>query len=433
MIGIRREDKNEWERRVPLSPDQVRSLQASGGVEFNVQPSTIRAYPDGEYASAGAQVEEDLSGCPLVIGIKEIPKEQLHPGQIYLFFSHTTKGQAYNMPLLQRLIDLGCTLLDYEQITTDAGQRLIFFGRHAGYAGMIDGLWAYGKRLQAEGIESPFSAIQPAHTYGSLEQAREQITAVGRAIGSGGLPGQIRPLVCGFTGTGNVSLGAQEILDLLPTIELSPAELRAGLPDSAADTNAIFKFIIDLDERYAREGGGPVEIGELSSHPERFRNATLEWLPHLGMLVSGMFWVSALPPLLPLDDMRRMWSTGELSRLKVIADIACDIDGAIEATVKATTPDNPVFVYDVTRDAAVDGFEGDGPVILAVDNLPAELPRESSSDFGDTLLPFLPALGNCDWERSLDELNLPPELARAIIVHRGKLTPRFAYLEEHLR
>jgi len=432
MLGIRREDKNEWERRVPLTPDHVGRLRAAEDLSIHVQTSPFRAFSADDYRAAGATVTGDLSACSIVVGVKEIPVEHLVRDQAYLFFSHTTKGQAHNMPMLRRLLELGCTLLDYEQIADHDGRRLIFFGRHAGYAGMIDTLWSLGRRLEIEGIATPFSEIRPAHEYDSLAHAREQIATIGDKIRAGGIPTELRPMIFGFAGTGNVSLGAQEILDLLPFVELGPGDLADGLPAAAAERNAVFKFVIDLDQRFKKKGGGPVTLEGLSNHPEQYVNATLQWLPHLTVLVNGMFWVKALPRLLTLDELRTMWRSGELARLKVIGDIACDIDGAIEATVKATTPADPVFVYDVDR-GPVDGFEGNGPVVLAVDNLPAELPRESSQDFGDTLMPFVPALARCDWNRPFDVLELPPELERAIIAHRGALSPRFAHLERYLR
>jgi len=432
MIGIRREDKNTWERRAPLTPDQVSGLIRREGLKFSVQPSPVRAFPVGDYLAAGARVNEDLSDCSLVLGIKEIPAEKLDAGAAYLFFSHTTKGQSRNMPMLRRILELRGTLLDYEQIADDQDRRLIYFGRHAGYAGMIDALWVLGRRLALDGVSTPLEEIGPAHTYTSLAKAIVEISRVGDRIREEGLPDAIHPLVCGITGTGNVSLGAQEIVDRLPVEEVSARDLAALSTNDAAPRNVIYKVIFDLPERFERIGGGEVTLQELSKHPERFTNGMLRWLPHVSLLVNGMFWMPTLPRLLPLDDMRRMWKAGELSRLRVIVDIACDIDGAIEATVKATTPDDPVFVYEVSGERVIDGFEGDGPVILAVDNLPAELPRESSRDFGDTLSPFVAPLGRCDWNRPLDRLGLPPELSRAILVHRGALTPRFSHLEKFL-
>jgi saccharopine dehydrogenase (NAD+, L-lysine-forming) len=146
-IGIRREDKNIWERRAPLNPDHVRKLVAQG-IEVLVQPSPIRTFPDQAYRQAGATISEDLSSCPMVFAIKEIPPHQFVAGHAYMYFAHVIKGQAHNMPMLQRLLDLRCTLIDYEKVTDEAGKRLIFFGRHAGLAGMIDSLWALGRRLK---------------------------------------------------------------------------------------------------------------------------------------------------------------------------------------------------------------------------------------------------------------------------------------------
>ena len=151
-IGIRREDKNAWERRSPLTPDHVAEMVERQGIAVSVQPSKKRAFPDRDYRAAGADVDEELNGCRVVLGIKEIPPEKLQSDRTYLFFSHTAKGQAYNMPMLRRLMELGCTLIDYELITDERDKRLIFFGRHAGYAGMINSLWALGRRFKSEGL-----------------------------------------------------------------------------------------------------------------------------------------------------------------------------------------------------------------------------------------------------------------------------------------
>jgi alpha-aminoadipic semialdehyde synthase len=210
-----------------------------------------------------------------------------------------------------------------------------------------------------------------------------------------------------------------------------PAAALAGLTKDA-DRRVVYKVIFDLDERFRRSGGGPVTLAELGEHPERFTNGMQRWLGQIDMLVNGMYWVPALPRLLTIDDLVAGRRSGSLSRLRVIADIACDLEGAVEPTVKVTTPDNPVFVFDAGERRARDGFEGDGPVILAVDNLPAELPRESSADFGTTLIPFVPALARCDWSRALAALDLPPELRRAVIAHRGELAPAHRWLRERL-
>lgn len=424
MIGLRREDKNEWERRVALTPLHVKHLLDSG-LDVAVETATHRAYPDADYRAVGARVGDGFDDARVVLGIKEVALDRLQADKTYVFFSHTTKAQSHNMPLLRRMLDLGCTLLDYEQITDGQGRRLIFFGRHAGYAGMIDTLWVLGRRLALDGFDTVLQQIKPAHQYTTLAQALEHIADVGRQLARDGLPAGLDPIVCGFTGTGNVSTGAQDVLSRLPVLDLKPEDLRARKQHRR---DAIYKVVLDLNQRFQRDDGGPVEIAELAAHPERFTNATLPYLPGLTVLVNGMFWVPALPRLLTLADMRALHRSGELASLRVIADISCDIGGAIEATYKATTPANPVFVYDVPHERFADGFAGDGPVILAIDNLPAELPRESSQDFGDTLLPFVEPLYRCDWTRPFADLALPSELSRAIIAHRGELIPRFEYL-----
>jgi len=431
VIGVRKEDKNPWERRAPLTPSHVAGLASDGGIDIVVQPSDRRVFPAADYTASGARMDDDLDGCGVVLGIKEIPIAKLERDKAYVFFSHTTKGQPYNMPLLQALLDQRCTLIDYEMIADDQGRRLIFFGRHAGCAGMIDGLWALGQRLEKDGVANPFTEIRPAHAYDSLDEAEQAIARVGERIRNEGVPDGLHPMICGFTGTGNVSTGAIEVYDKLPVREVRAEELE-GLDETAA-RNVVYKVVFDVQDRYTHKHGKTVTFEEVVAHPENLDNGMMRWLDKITVLVNGMFWSAALPYLLTLDDMKTGWRSGALKKLKLIADISCDIDGAIEATVKATTPDNPVYVYDVEKETVIDGFVGEGPVILAVDNLPAELPREASYEFGDALTPFVPQLDRCDWSRPFDELDLPPELSRAIITHRGDLAPRFKYLEEHLR
>ena len=177
VIGIRGEDKNRWERRAPLTPDHVRELASDHGIAVRVEPSLQRIFPDRDYADAGAGISRDLDGCRVILGVKEVPASKLLPEKTYAFFPHVTKGQEANMPMLRRLMELGCTLIDYELIVDRRGRRLIFFGRHAGYAGMIDSLWALGQRLAWEGFATPLEEIRLAHQYASLDEA-DRITVV---------------------------------------------------------------------------------------------------------------------------------------------------------------------------------------------------------------------------------------------------------------
>jgi len=410
-LGIRREDKNCWERRAPLTPAHVQELVHDQERSVVVQPSSQRVYPDDEYRRAGASLDEDLSGCRVVIGVKEIPRDLLLAGKPYLFFSHTIKGQAANMPLLRRLLERRCTLIDYESIVDRFGRRLIFFGRHAGYAGMIDALWALGQRMLADGFETSFAEMRPAVTFGSVDEAAEYLAAtVGRRIREHGLHPALYPLVVGFTGGGNVSQGAQEIFGRLPVVELNPEELPSLAGERTLSRRAVYKVVFRRDQRV-----------DFARH-----------LPYLTMLVNGIYWEPGHPRLVTRADLQRLWAAGP-PRLRVIADITCDIDGSIEATVCATTPDDPVFVYDPVTGEVTPGVVGRGPVVLAVDNLPAELPRDASEHFGDSLFPFIGRLVSADFNVPYEFLSLPAAILGAVVAHAGELAPRYRYLERALQ
>ncbi len=431
-VGVRREDKNEWERRAPLTPDHLTELIETHGLEFAVQPSPIRIFPDRDYCATGATIDEKLAGCRLILGIKEIPPRELEAAKTYLYFSHTSKGQPHNMPALRHLLELGSTLLDYEHILDERGRRLVFFGRFAGYAGMIDALWALGRRYAAEGYPTPFESVRLAHDYSSLDEATHHIARVGERLRHTGVPDALRPIVFAFTGSGNVARGALEIFDRLPHVELLPEELAQLVHDPAQPRNVVYRVNLRRDQRFERSDGGPCDLAELAEHPERFRSSLPRWLPYLHVVVHGAWWKPAQPRLLSIADLRDHWARQAHPRLRLLADISCDIDGGIEATVRATTPAEPVYVYDLLRGETRDGVRGAGPVVLAIDNLPCQLPAESSDHFGDTLLRFMPQLAGCDWERPFVELDLPAEMKNAVIVHRGELTPRYRHLEQHL-
>lgn len=179
-VGVRNEDKSRWERRVPLVPADLIALR-DAGIDAAVQTSPHRAFGDDEFARAGVPVQPDLGDCKIIIGIKEIPPAKLEAGKVYLFFSHVIKGQPANMPMLQRLMELKATLVDYERIVDEKNRRLIFFGRHAGLAGMVNTLWSLGKRLEVEGIPSAFSRLKQARAYADLSGAREDLEGSPRA------------------------------------------------------------------------------------------------------------------------------------------------------------------------------------------------------------------------------------------------------------
>jgi len=216
-IAVRRETKSTWERRTPVTPELARRMVNQAGLEVLVQPSARRVFRDDEYVRAGARMSEDLADSSVILGVKEIPPELFQANTAYVFFSHVIKGQPYNMPMLRRMLELGCTLIDYEKICDESGKRLIFFGRFAGLAGMIDTLSALGRRLASEGLDTPLATVAPAHSYPSLHDAKLAIRAAGERIASQGLDPSLLPLTVGIAGYGNVASGVREVLAELPT------------------------------------------------------------------------------------------------------------------------------------------------------------------------------------------------------------------------
>jgi alpha-aminoadipic semialdehyde synthase len=429
MIGIRHEDKSVWETRAPLVPDDVRRLIQDAGVAFRIQTSPTRAFSDADYASAGATVASDVDDCPIVLGVKEIPAEKLLPDRTYVYFSHVIKGQPSNMPALRRLMQLGCRLIDYEKIVDAQGRRLVFFGRFAGLAGMIDTLWALGQRWQHEGIETPFASLHKAYQYDTLEHAKAAITDVGNRLRKDGLPEACQPLVFGFAGYGQVSQGAQEIGDLLPMEEVAPADL-PGVPRAP---RTCFKSVFYEKHMVDRlDGSEPFNLQEYYDHPGRYRGVFAPYVPHLTVLVNGIYWEAKYPRLVTLDLLRDLYAGPALPRLRVIGDITADVDGSIQCNLRPTEPDNPVYVYEPRTGTARDGVAGHGPVVLAVDHLPCELPVDSSRHFSRSLAPLVPAIARADFRGPLEECGLPPELTAATIVYNGRLTGPYRYLQSFL-
>ena len=345
-VGIRREDRSVWERRVPITPEQARQLQDEYGVEVWVQPSGNRAFRDEEFAQVGVRVEDDLSACPVVFAVKEIPIDFFQPGHTYVFFAHVIKGQSYNMSMLKRLLELGCQLIDYEKAADEQGRRLIFFGRHAGLAGMIDTLWALGRRLEWEGIPNPFSDLRQTRSYDSLAEAKAAVSALGERIARQGLPDPISPLICGFAGYGNVFRGANEIIELLPVREITPHEVAAVAQRAGDAHNVLYKlYKVVFKEEHTVEPISPqghFELQDYYDSPERYRSKFCAYLPYLTLLVNCTYWEARYPRLVTKTDLRRLYDEKGPPRLRVIGDISCDIEGAIECTLKCTDPGTPV-------------------------------------------------------------------------------------------
>lgn len=430
-IGIRREDKNVWERRSPLIPEQVGQLIGEQGLSFVVQPSEIRTFSDAEFREVGAEVGDDLSGCPVVLGIKEIPEAAFLPRHTYIFFSHVIKGQHHNMPMLRRMMELGCSLIDYEKMTDEAGRRLVFFGRFAGIAGMVDTLAGLGKRLELQGVKTPFSRVMLAHEYGRVELAKAAIAEVGRDIVGQGLPAELSPFVVGVTGYGHVAKGAWEMLDALGATEVEPVDLPALA--AKGDPRAVYRVMFREEHMVEpKEIGHRFDLKEYFGRPELYRSRFEDHLPHLSVLMNCIYWDVRYPRLVTKPWLKQAFGDDRRPKLVAIGDVSCDIDGSIEATVKATEPGEPFYVYEPATGAVRDGVEGDGMLLMTVDNLPCELPFGASREFGVALVPFMPAIARTDFSLPLEKLDLPGPIRRALILHRGRLTPEFAYIQKYL-
>ncbi len=431
-IGVRYEDKYLMERRVALVPGHIKELTQKG-VEIEVVRSEKRIFKDEEFEKAGARLVDEITDSDIVIGVKEMPIGYFKKDKTYIFFSHTIKGQPYNMPLLQDIIDSCASLIDYEKIEDEQGRRLIFFGRFAGLAGMINSLWALGQRWHKMGIDTPFLKIQQTHHYDSLEDAKEVVREVGDFIRENGLPENVAPLTIGITGYGNVSKGAQEILDLLPVIEISPKELISLKNRKEIPEKIIYKTVFK-EEHLSKpfDSSREFDLQEYYDHPERFESRFEPYIPHMTILMNCMYWDDRYPRLVTKDYLEKLYRSGT-PKLTVIGDVTCDPNGSIEALHTGTEIEDPVFVYNPFTRQPTMGFEGEGLLIMGVDILPSELPREASQTFSNALIGFLTEIVNTDFDVSFENLKLPAPIKKAMIVFKGKLTPEYEYLNEHLK
>lgn len=429
-IGIRHEDKYLLERRVALTPSHVEKLIENEGIEVYVQSSAKRVFLDSEYEAIGAHIVNDFpEDVKTIFGVKEFPNHLFKDNSTNIFFSHTIKGQDYNMPMLRQMMEQKVNLIDYEKIT-DGKKRLIFFGRFAGLAGAINSIWSLGQRLELKGVKTPFSKMNQAYTYTSLEDAIDVVKEISKEISENGLPKEISPVVFGVTGYGNVGRGAIEIIDLLPFKELSASELLEADLNSYKN-NEIIKVIFKEEDLSVHKDGLEFNLQHYYSNPEDYINKFEDYMPKISVLMNCMYWDFRYPRIITKDFLHSFYKTSN-PKLEVIGDVTCDPDGSIECTHSGTPIVNPVYVYNPITKRYSYGFNGKGVLMMAVDILPSELPRESSKAFGDALLPFIPAIANANFSQKYEDLDLPNEIKSALILLNGELTPDYKYLNKHI-
>uniref|UniRef100_A0A4W4GWA8 Saccharopine dehydrogenase (NAD(+), L-glutamate-forming) n=1 Tax=Electrophorus electricus TaxID=8005 RepID=A0A4W4GWA8_ELEEL len=424
VLAIRREDVNVWERRAPLGPRHVKEINAAGH-KVLVQPSNRRAIHDRFYEKAGAIIQEDISEASLIIGVKRPPEEKVIPCKTYAFFSHTIKAQEANMGLLDDILKKEVRLIDYEKMVDDNGFRIVAFGQWAGVAGMINILHGLGLRFLALGHHTPFMHIGMAHNYRNVSQAIQAVRDCGYEISLGLMPKSIGPLTFVFTGTGNVSKGAQDIFNELPCEYVEPHELKEV--SESGDLSKVYGTVISRHHHLVRKSDGLYDPLEYEHHPERytshFRSSVA---PYTTCLINGIYWEPHTPRLLKRLDAQKLMRSSNPSvsategwpalphKLLAICDISADTGGSIEFMTECTTIEKPFCMYDANQHIDHDSVEGNGILMCSIDNLPAQLPIEATDYFGDRLLPYI-------WEMVS---------SGAVITSSGKLTPKFEYIEK---
>ncbi len=397
-IGIIREGKVPPDKRVPLSPAECKMLlEKHPELEIVVQPSPIRCFNDSEYEEAGVPVRENLEDCDVLMGVKEVSIKDLIANKTYFFFSHTIKKQPYNRNLLQQVLAKNIRLVDYETLTDAKGLRIIGFGRWAGIVGAYNGLLTYGKR-------NGLFDLKPAHLCFDCEELFSEVQKI-----------SLPSLKIVVTGGGRVSHGVMEVLDRMKVKKVSVQEY-------LTNENVEEAVYVQLEpgDYNTKNGGSIFDLHDFFAHPEMYESTFKPYCSTTDLLVSAAYWDPKAPVLFTAEDMQ-----GDDFRIKVIADITCDIEGSIPSTKKASTIDDPVYDYNPITGELEAPFSSEKNIsVMAVDNLPCELPKDASVGFGEGIIEkVIPSLLGDDKDGVI---------ARATIAKNGKLTERFSYLQDYV-
>jgi len=316
-------------------------------------------------------------------------------------------------------------------VVNEKNQRLIFFGKYAGLAGMIEVLHAYGQKLKLQGYDTPLEKIKQPYEYGSVANAKKEIEAIGYEIDEVGLPVELAPIVFGFAGYGNVSRGAQEIFDLLPHKVISANILDEMYENFSLDNLSFYKVVFSEDD-IVRPKQGEFVLQDYYDHPENYTPVFERYLSRLEVLINGIYWSEAYPRLVTKQYLKNETVLRSNLKLKVIGDISCDIDGGIEITHKITKPDVPTYTYFANEDRFEDGTQRLGVTVMAVDNLPCEFSRASSKAFSKVLKEYVDNMVSTDFNTDFANLTLSPPMRKALVLHHGEFTPDYLYMKRYL-
>ena len=382
------------DRRVPFTPEQCKFIKENFSTEVIVQPSDWRVYKNEEYTNAGIKLHEDLSDCDILMGIKEVPVADLSPNKKYLFFSHTIKKQPHNQKLIKALMEKKIQMIDYETMTDVEHNRIIGFGHYAGIVGAYNGILGYGLKYNL------FKTKRAVDCH-DLNELKDELKKIN-------LP-NLKIIV---TGNGRVANGAIELLGLLHIRRITPYEFTHYTFREPTYTQLhSYNYNEPLD-------GSQWNTDNFYHHPEKFSSTFMKYTRWCDLLIHCSFWNPRAPKLFTKEQMR----SPEFG-ISVIADVTCDINGSIPSTTKPSSIDEPFYGYDVKTEKIVEPFSKEAVTVMAIDNLPCEIPRNASEDFGKELIDkVLPSLLQKDSDGMIE---------RATIVKDGKLMERFHYLSDY--
>jgi alanine dehydrogenase len=396
-FGIIKERKNPPDRRVVFSPSKLQEFQHQfTNSEIKLESSAIRVFTDEAYKKAGLEVTENMSDCDVLLGVKEVPIDALIPNKKYFFFSHTIKKQPYNRDLLNAILAKNIELFDHETIIKENGARLIGFGRYAGIVGAYNGFRAIG--LKNESFNLPKAE--------KLDSQKELIDELQKI----NLPTGFKILL---TGNGKVAYGAKEMLDAMHIKQVSVDEYLTK------NENEIVYCLVDVLDYNKRKDNQITDNFDFYNHPEKYESDFMRFAKVTDFFIAGHFYGNGAPYLFTRQDAKHLDFN-----IKFVADISCDVDGPVASTLRASTIADPIYGYDPRTESEVDYKNDNTITVMAVDNLPCELPKDASEGFGEMFLKsVIPAFFNNDKDGVL---------ARAKMTENGKLTPRFSYLQDYV-
>lgn len=394
-IGILREGKTPPDKRVPLTPKQCADLVSQyPDINLTVQKSPIRCFSDDEYARHGIALANNISDCDILMGVKEVPKSDLIDNKTYFYFSHTIKAQPYNRELLQKMVKQNIIMIDYETLKHANGRRIIGFGRYAGVVGCYNGFLAYGKRTKRFELK----AANLCEDRIELENELKKV--------------DLDNIKIILSGNGRVGKGALEIVRLLGIREVTIEEFKTQEFEEAVFVH------VDFPDYNARIDGAEFAEKDFFTKPELFKSTFMELAKSADMFVAGHFYAAGSPYLFTRKDAK-----SPEFKIRTIADISCDIDGPVASTIRPSTIENPLYGYNPHSEEEDDFDKDEVITVMAVDNLPCELPKDASEDFGNELIKHvLPLLIGDDPHSIID---------KATICKNGDLNTPYEYLREY--